>query len=335
MSNPIIVYHGNCLDGMTALWVCRQRWPEADAYEGMHGVAPNIDLLRDRVVVMVDFVWPLEAMQEVLEVAQAVQVIDHHKTAQETLQALTGHPKLTATFSMSKSGAGLAWDTLMPDQPRPEFVSYIEDADLWAWKLEGSRQIHLALESYDLDFSLWCYLIERTEKLGIWFLRTEGYTLEHFQNKLVREVVSHAQIEGIGDYEVLSVCCPCVELVSDVGAKLAEGMPFAAAWRQGPNGSRIYSLRSAPDGIDVSEVAKLYGGGGHAHSAGFTVEAAAIQRSASKNSMVELHYNLHKCTGIAASWCPNCGDCICLGGGEDAVDRNCPLHAPGSMHAEN
>lgn len=39
------------------------------------------------------------------------------------------------------------------------------------------------------------------------------------------------------------------------------------------------------------------------------------------------------CEGIAASWCPNCGDCIC--DREEGLDRpDCPLHAADSPHAE-
>jgi hypothetical protein len=43
------------------------------------------------------------------------------------------------------------------------------------------------------------------------------------------------------------------------------------------------------------------------------------------------------CTGIAATWCPRCGDCKCPDG-EPGVptfnDPACPLHAPDSKHAE-
>lgn len=38
------------------------------------------------------------------------------------------------------------------------------------------------------------------------------------------------------------------------------------------------------------------------------------------------------CTGIAASWCPNCGDCSCLDREESMSDPGCPLHAPSSRH---
>jgi nanoRNase/pAp phosphatase (c-di-AMP/oligoRNAs hydrolase) len=39
---------------------------------------------------------------------------------------------------------------------------------------------------------------------------------------------------------------------------------------------RVFSLRSTPEGMDVSEIAKQYGGGGHKHSAGFRIPLADI-----------------------------------------------------------
>ena len=33
--------------------------------------------------------------------------------------------------------------------------------------------------------------------------------------------------------------------------------------------ARVWSLRSDPDGLDVSQIAKAHGGGGHPHAAGF------------------------------------------------------------------
>lgn len=37
-------------------------------------------------------------------------------------------------------------------------------------------------------------------------------------------------------------------------------------------GVRYFSARSAEDGVDVSEIAKLHRGGGHKHAAGFKLE---------------------------------------------------------------
>ncbi len=48
--------------------------------------------------------------------------------------------------------------------------------------------------------------------------------------------------------------------------------------------------------------------------------------------------DVEPCTGIAAQWCPRCGDCRC-GPSEQFVgewsldDPRCPLHAPDTLHA--
>ena len=38
-------------------------------------------------------------------------------------------------FDMNHSGARLAWDYFHPGKEPPKFINYIEDCDLWAWKL--------------------------------------------------------------------------------------------------------------------------------------------------------------------------------------------------------
>lgn len=57
---------------------------------------------------------------------------------------------------------------------------------------------------------------------------------------------------------------------SDAANRLAEGNPFAATYVDGAT-ARHFSLRSDAAGLDVSEVAQRYGGGGHKHAAGFKV----------------------------------------------------------------
>lgn len=55
---------------------------------------------------------------------------------------------------------------------------------------------------------------------------------------------------------------------SDVAGKLADGHAFAATYYDDTDGRR-WSLRSTPEGADVSQIAEAFGGGGHKHAAGF------------------------------------------------------------------
>lgn len=57
---------------------------------------------------------------------------------------------------------------------------------------------------------------------------------------------------------------------SDAGNRMAEGELFSASYFDTPEG-RKFSLRSKEGGMDVSEIAKRFGGGGHARAAGFQV----------------------------------------------------------------
>ena len=50
--------------------------------------------------------------------------------------------------------------------------------------------------------------------------------------------------------------------------------PFAACIVRSHDGT-TYSLRSMDDRMDVSEIAKSYGGGGHRNAAGFRVKSKA------------------------------------------------------------
>jgi uncharacterized protein len=57
--------------------------------------------------------------------------------------------------------------------------------------------------------------------------------------------------------------------------------PFAACYWDVPNG-QVFSLRSCENGVDVSEIAKQFGGGGHKHAAGFTVKRGILLQQQSK-----------------------------------------------------
>ena len=79
-----------------------------------------------------------------------MQVIDHHITAQEALKGLD-----YCVFDMEQSGATLTWQYFFPKKPIPSMLSYIEDRDLWRWKLPDSRAVSAWLGSHEFDFKVW------------------------------------------------------------------------------------------------------------------------------------------------------------------------------------
>lgn len=263
MTKRIVVFHDKCHDGITALWVAKQRWPDAEPYAGNYDVPPDLDRLRGADVVLIDFSWKRAPLLAVKSVAASLRVIDHHKTAQADLAGTEG-----CDFDMERSGAGLAWDLLIGGT-RPPLIDYVEDRDLWRFRLPRCREVHAACNSYPLTLDTRDALMRR----GADELAVEGAGILRYHERLIESALEHATTLTVGGYTVPAIACPTIELSSDLGCALAKGAPFAVVFIDRPDGSRLHSLRSAPDGLDVGEIAKALGGGGHKHAAGFLTPA--------------------------------------------------------------
>lgn len=282
MTNPqrpaLCVFHGNCADGFGSAWVVRKYFADVlkEPVEFHAGIYQNPPPdVTGRVVYMVDFSYKADVLKDMASKANVINIIDHHKTAQAEIESIKDVPKIYAEFDMNKSGAGLTWDTLFPGVMRPKLIDYIEDRDLWNFKLPHSREVSAAIFSYPYDFDIWDDLMVRP----IDTLVQGGIDIDrkHFKdiNELLGVVVRPMLIGGMR----VPVANLPYTMGSDAGHIMCgmengpDGIkpPFAAYYYDKPEG-RVFGMRSIEGGADVSEVAKLYGGGGHKHAAGFTVD---------------------------------------------------------------
>lgn len=272
---PLCIYHGNCADGFTAAWIVRKALGEVDFHAGVYQNPPPDVTGRD--VFIVDFSYKRPTLDEMGKLARSITILDHHKTAAEDLMGLPQptdwytaggmpFPGVTALFDMGRSGAGITWDYFHPGRPRPAMVNHVEDRDLWKFALRKTREIQASVFSYPYDFKAWDFLMEADPAQ----LAVEGEAIERKHFKDIRELVTVVTREfTIGGHTVPVANLPYT-LTSDAGHLLAKGNPFAGCYWDTPDG-RVFSLRSQDDGLDVGEIAKLYGGGGHKHASGFRV----------------------------------------------------------------
>lgn len=272
----LCIYHAKCADGFGAAWVVRKALgaDNVDFHPGKYGEpAPDVE---GRDVIVVDFSYKRDALLQLAQLARSVLIIDHHKSAAEDLAEIPPAPAtfsewleaqqpLGAVFDMQRSGAGLTWDYLIPEQSRPPLIDHIEDRDLWRFALADTREIMAAVFSHPHEFGLWDELMETPTIDLAW----EGEAIERKHTKDVADLVPNARRLTIGGHHVPALNCPHF-MASDAGHTLAQGEPFAACYSDTPKG-RVFSLRSQPEGLDVSEIAKQYSGGGHRNAAGFTV----------------------------------------------------------------
>lgn len=262
MTKPICIYHGNCADGFGAAWVfSRHSGQDFDFHAGIYQDAPpDID---GRDVYLADFSYKRPIMESIIDRAKSVTLIDHHKTALDDLAPIMN--RMRCHCGLDHSGAMLAWQFFKEGEP-PQLLKHIEDRDLWRFALPHTREIQANVFSHPYEFDVW----DRLMAAPVDQLVSEGRAIERKHFKDIAELVGvfkHRRM--IGGYNVPVTNLPYT-LTSDAGHLMADREPFAACYWDTPDG-RVYSLRSTDAGVDVSEIAKQYGGGGHRNASGFRV----------------------------------------------------------------
>lgn len=270
---PLCIYHGKCADGFTSAWaVYKALGDEVEFYEGVYQETPPD--VTNREVIMVDFSYKRPVLEAMALRADSLLILDHHKTALFDLQGIDGWADMNAcrvksVFDMDRSGALITWQHYHAGKPVPNLVAYVSDRDLWQFKLPLSREVNAYIFAHDYTFKNWDYLDAMLrDHMGVQQVGDMGGAIEKKHHKDVAELTAAFKRRmSIGGHEVWCANIPYT-LTSDAGHLMARGEPFAACYWDTPEG-RVFSLRSTDEGMDVSEIAKQYGGGGHRNASGF------------------------------------------------------------------
>jgi len=300
----LCIFHRNCLDGFGAAWAVRKaamrdRVP-VEIIDAAYGDAPPPEAdIAGRHVLIVDFSYPRAALEEMARHARSVIVLDHHVTARDALVGLpeplryskwerqkvgygfartlpdlpVGTLPLAAIFDMERSGAGLVWDFFFPFVKRPVLIDQIEDRDLWKFRFKTTRDVAACLASYPKDFGIWDQIAASLEdRVKRDMIVTAGNAINRkLQQDIASLLATTARRMKIGGHDVPVANLPPM-WASEAGNILAKGEPFAATYYDRNDGKRAWSLRSSDAGLDVSEIAKMYAGGGHRNASGFATE---------------------------------------------------------------
>lgn len=269
MTDLLCIYHKNCADGFAAALAVKT-WADenhltCEFIPAHYGDTPPD--VTGKAVYIVDFSYPRDVLIEMHSKALSLRVIDHHKSAQKDCEGLS-----FCIFDMEKSGAVLTWLTLFNTKPVPQLFEYIQDRDLWQWEMIHSKAVSAALQMLKHDFIVWGHYLSDQQ---IPKLIDRGHTIIRYQRRCIEKSIAPDNVAMI---EIAGHTVPCINtthLISEIGNELAKGHPFCAMYFETAN-KRIYSLRSDKNGIDVSEIAKLFGGGGHYHAAGFFIDIPSI-----------------------------------------------------------
>lgn len=269
-----ILYHANCTDGSGAALSAWMHFGEDEKcqYIPVQYGNPPPEIEEGEMVVMLDFSYPRDIIMQLATVAGRILIIDHHKTAQADLA--DPFPESDSTcqvetvFDMDKSGAVLTWEYFFPDGVVPPLLKIIQDRDLWKFDMEGTNDVIKGLSVID-DWRKW--------RQYLWDYRAlemHGFAINSYLAAQTKKIIKTGPITWHVEGDTVPVYnLPGFMLSDTLHAALEEYpyAPYAVGYFDLPD-KRVYSLRSrSGSDVDVSDICKKHGGGGHKHAAGFSV----------------------------------------------------------------
>jgi len=271
-----LYYHDPCMDGFTAAWVfhCVEEYNEAEFFPLTHTTKFDLPgkIERGETVTFVDITPPAEVITSLLERDVRVYVYDHHVSEEKLLESFDSHENFHYVYDVTHSGAGIAWKTWHVS-PTPDLVAFVQDRDLWKWELPGTREYMDGLYLEDRTFERWDELVaspHSTERL-----LTIGTAVGKGTKRYIESMLPHAIITGTSQGKVAVINAPYLHVSDVLNRLLTEGVRgekvvAAVSWSLQEDGVSC-SIRGDIEktGVDVSVIAKKYGGGGHKNAAGF------------------------------------------------------------------
>ena len=281
-------YHADCADGFTAAWAAAAILGTAncDLHPARYdaGDQPEPYPLPQQKVLILDFSYPRAVMERLISEQPQVRLFDHHQTALQNLVGLPG-----CVLDMERSGAMIAWQTLTAEQTgapaeqedEPDLIRYVQDRDLWHWRLPDSKAINAYIAAVPCQLDEWNRLsVQLNDKSYRHYIEHAGRALLRSLEQVVKAQAEQSRMvdiiglnpeTGLLDFWTVPAANATVHRSETAALLLANhpDAPFAAVYSDTAD-RRRWSLRSEIGRADVARIAETNGGGGHRNAAGYT-----------------------------------------------------------------
>lgn len=270
----IVFYHKDCTDGFAAAFAAWLALKDKALYVPCaYGNDVGADV-RGKDVYVLDFSFEPQVLEALSRKAASLTLLDHHASAEQKLKGFKPLCCGKIHFDLAQSGAMLAWKHFHPGKPAPYLFKCVQSRDLWRWDVPGDRHFLSWLDTQPFDFDRWQEMLDMTAA-QIDKARQDGLAMSRKFDHLVQSIAAKAVPVRIAGHEGLMVNASS-EFSSDVGNVLANRCgTFALVWKLDEDSRLKCSLRSTPD-FDCSQLAALFGGGGHPGSSAFRLAPQRI-----------------------------------------------------------
>lgn len=246
---------------------------------------PFDEICPNEQIYIVDYSLMPDDMRKLLNITKDVTWIDHHKTAIERYADFEtpirgirydGVAGCMLTYCwlhhMTKRGDGEPKEfDLSMTKDAPMFTKYIADYDVWSFEYgDNTKHFHVGFDACDKnpEDEIWRTLLEDDETDKI---IEEGKIMIRYRDNLAKEYCKSKGFEA--EFEGHKVFAMNIGLAGSDWFKFIDDgsydilMPFSY---NGKHKNWSYSMYSKT--VDVSVIAKKYGGGGHKGASGFTTD---------------------------------------------------------------
>jgi oligoribonuclease NrnB/cAMP/cGMP phosphodiesterase (DHH superfamily) len=239
---------------------------------------PFHEIEKDEHVIIIDFSLQKPGdWQKLLAITEDVVWIDHHQTAIDKSDEIPEVRKLRGIRCSGQAGCLLAWRWVYDEEEPPLYLKLISDRDVWAWE-HGTMTAYFhagaGLQDTKPESQWWDYIASSNSEHGAAMAETlkAGEVVVKFKQEFyddLRGAISfQTEIDG---HEAIAM---------NVARTGSEGFGFKDGWKGAlPDEWPIlmpfywdgdkWTISLYSKTIDVSEIAKKYGGGGHKGAAGF------------------------------------------------------------------
>jgi oligoribonuclease NrnB/cAMP/cGMP phosphodiesterase (DHH superfamily) len=272
LKNIVVIYHDQCRDGFGAAYAAWKKFGDTASYIPRKTQDPVPEGLESKEIYIVDYSYNKTQLDALVTTNTSVVVIDHHATSKETIESFAGN-----VFDMEHSGAVLAWQYFHPNTEVPKLLLYIEDHDLWRFKMEHNREFGAALGEYDQDFETWDRLVDNlNDRDDFSKFLSMGETIARFEDAHVQKLLAFKEKILFEGQEMYAVNCSRIyrsivaHELSTLNGKEG-GIEMAIVYYRYDRKVHC-GLRSNGD-VDVSKMAQKYGGGGHKNASGMRFDS--------------------------------------------------------------
>jgi nanoRNase/pAp phosphatase (c-di-AMP/oligoRNAs hydrolase) len=264
--NTKVVVHDTDNDGRIGLYLWQGENPNAKWLPHTHGEKYGIEEFEGKDVTFIDCSYDYGYLCEIREVANSIEIFDHHRIDPRILEDFECYHDLT------KSATLIVHEYLYPNREVPEFVMQVNNRDLWK-KDTNTDYWYLGLNALFGMFSL-KEVFSILDSGSIYsIMKTGVFMYSMYETLLERGHI--ADISVSSDRYITFVKSNNPVLSSDIAERFytkygchAVVILYGTGNKDMPYG---YGLRTARD-IDLSVIAKQLGGGGHAKACGFKSE---------------------------------------------------------------